>query len=129
MKPQLYMKCTFSAMQVYTSLQDDTWTMAKLSIRCLYKICLTSRWIIVSPFPPRFLNRDASFFDLCPTQDVTICGFCLSLAAVPLLQYFPKHASCKTKLARSRSPIILAKVIRLTRASFGVQKSIQVRYA
>ena len=28
-------------------------------------ICLTSRWIIVSPFPPRFLNGDASFFDLC----------------------------------------------------------------
>ena len=35
--------------------------MAKLSIRCLLK---TSRWIIVSPFPPRFLNRDASFFDV-----------------------------------------------------------------
>ena len=35
--------------------------MAKLSIRCLYKrYHLPSRWIIVSPFPPRFLNRDAS---------------------------------------------------------------------
>ena len=27
-------------------------------------ICLTSRWIMLCPFPPRFLNRAASFFDL-----------------------------------------------------------------
>ena len=27
-------------------------------------IRLTSRWIMVCPFPPRFLNRAASFFDL-----------------------------------------------------------------
>ena len=33
---------------------------------CIYKRChLPSRWIIVSPFPTCFLNRDASFFDLC----------------------------------------------------------------
>ena len=38
--------------------------MAKLSISCLYKR-YHLLWIIASPFPPRFLNRDASFFDLC----------------------------------------------------------------
>ena len=35
-----------------------------MAIRISDIICLTSRWIMVCPFPPRFLNRVASFFDL-----------------------------------------------------------------
>ena len=35
------------------------------SITTVCKIRSLSRWIIVSPFPPRYLNRDASLFHLC----------------------------------------------------------------
>ena len=35
-----------------------------MAIRISDIICFTSRWIMVCPFPPRFLNRAASFFDL-----------------------------------------------------------------
>ena len=86
------------------------------------KLCIsdiTSRWIIVSPFRQRFLNRDASFFDLClyrvdrrslasgvsePRQCLVACENCAACLALSLPQHLGVSSSSALSQAR---PIFL----------------------
>ena len=79
-----------------------------LSAVCISDIiCLTSRWIIVSRFPPRFLNRDA---DLClyasavsePRQFFVACEDCAARLALSLSRRLDNRVSSSSALSEAR---------------------------
>ena len=78
--------------------------------RCLYKrYHLPSRWIIVSPFPPRFPNRDPSYFDLSLASAVSesrqffaACEDCAARLALSLPQRLDNRVSSSSALSEAR---------------------------
>ena len=86
--------------------------------RCLYKqYDLPSRWIIVSPFPPRFHNRDASYFGLSlrslasavseSRQFFAACEDCAARLALSLPQRLDNRVSSSSALSEARFDICL----------------------
>ena len=77
---------------------------------CLYKrYHLQSRWIIVSPFPPRFPNRDPSYFDMSLASAVSesrqffaACEDCAARLALSLHQRLDNRVSSSSALSEAR---------------------------